>query len=69
MGELVGLRIELGVGQALVTDHHRQRIGGACRLLLEALMGQQRAVQWRRRRTRAAYYLGLGLSVQQADDA
>ncbi|MNO80035.1 hypothetical protein D3C76_712270 [compost metagenome] len=44
MGELVGLRIELGVGQALVTDHHRQRIGGAGRLLLEALMGQQRAI-------------------------
>ncbi|MNO75761.1 hypothetical protein D3C76_668190 [compost metagenome] len=69
MGELVGLRIELGVGQALVTDHHRQRIGGACRLLLKPLMSQQRAIDWRRRRTGTRQHHCLRLCIQQADRA
>ncbi|MNG27760.1 hypothetical protein D3C84_1129260 [compost metagenome] len=49
MGELVGLCVELRVAQALVADQHRQGIGRACRLLFETLVGQQRAVELRRR--------------------
>ena len=64
MGEAIGPRVQFGVGERLIVNHHRHRLGGAGCLGLEQL-GQRRLGQ---RMCRRVELIQKGVSLAGIED-